>query len=82
MKNKKTIAPLSPLAVEILGRRELLISGCTGILHFSEEKIGVRTKSSSVWVSGASLTLCWAGDGKLMIKGRLDSVEYKGEDTE
>ncbi len=79
MKNKKISSPISPMSVEILGTRELLISGCTGIIHFSKEKIGVHTKGPSVWVSGDDLTLCWAGDGKLMIKGRVCAVEYKGE---
>jgi len=79
MKNKKIFPVFSPLSVEILGTCEMLVSGCAGIIHFSAEKIGVRTSGPSVWVSGDELTLCWAGDGKLMIKGRICAVEYKGE---
>ena len=79
MKNNKRIAAHLPLYVEISGRGEVLISGCTGILRFSEDEIGVRTESSPVAVRGAKLTLCWAGEGRLMIKGRIDAVLLEGE---
>lgn len=79
MKNNKRIAARLPLSVEISGRGEVLISGCTGILRFSEDEIGVRTESSPVAVRGAKLTLCWAGEGRLMIKGRVDAVQFEGE---
>ena len=79
MKNNKRIAARLPLSVEISGRGEVLISGCTGILRFSEDEIGVRTESSPVAVRGAKLTLCWAGEGRLMIKGRIDAVLLEGE---
>ncbi|MBR0235721.1 MAG: YabP/YqfC family sporulation protein [Clostridia bacterium] len=80
-KKKQTGAPISPpTSVEILGRRELLISGCTGILHLTEEKIGVRAKKTSVWICGGGLVVSWAGSGRLMIRGRIDSLEYKGDE--
>ena len=79
MKNRKFSSPVPPVSAEILGTREILVSGCTGIIHFSDDNIGVRTSGPSVWVSGDGLSLCWAGDGKLMIKGVIRAVEYKGE---
>ena len=79
MKNKKHLQPPLPLSVEISGRRDALISGCTGIIHFSKEKIAVRAKRTSVWVEGGELIMSWAGDGKIMIRGRIDDVSFKGE---
>lgn len=78
MKNDKKIVRL-PLSVEISDRGEVLVSGCTGILRFSEDEIVMRTERSPVAVKGAKLTLCWAGEGRLLIKGRIDAVLFEGE---
>lgn len=70
---------VKPLTAEIVGTREMLLCGCTGIIHFSCERMGIRARTVSVWVSGEGLSLCWAGDGKLMIRGKISLVEYKGD---
>lgn len=79
MKNKRRPIARLPLSVEISGRSEVLISGCAGITRFSENEIGVRTEGAPVSVKGESLSLCWAGEGRLMIKGRVDAVVFEGE---
>lgn len=66
-------------AVEISGRREVLVSGCTGILSFSDEKIGIRAKNEEIRIIGNALALCWAGEGRLLIKGEIDSIELRGQ---
>ena len=70
---------LGEFSVEVLGRRSVLVSGCTGILHYSDERIGVSAKKNSVWISGAYLTLCWAGDGRIMVSGEISTLELRGE---
>ena len=79
-KKQKPASANVPASVEILGRREMLISGCGGIISLSPEKIGVRSKNTSIWICGGSLVISWAGRGRLMIRGRIDSLEYKGDE--
>ena len=80
MKNKKRIYEKIPVSVEISGNEEALISGCTGILCFSKNKLAVRAKNVSVSTEGSGLTLSWAGDGRVMIRGKISSVGFAGEE--
>ena len=81
MKNKKRYSKIArpPVSVEILARSEMLVSGCTGIIHLTGDTIGIRAGKTSVWVKGEDLTISWAGSGRLLIRGVIDSLEYKGD---
>lgn len=76
--NKRVLIP-QELCVEISNARDVLISGCGGIIGFSDTEIGVSSASRPVWVRGEKLALSWAGEGRLMIKGRISSVEFGRE---
>lgn len=78
-KAKRTPSALSKTTVEIFEQSRLMISGCIGVTHFSSEEIVILTKSAHVSIFGEGLTLCWAGDGRLMIKGTISCVRYGGE---
>lgn len=80
MKGKRSMArQLSPMTIEIFEQSRLLISGCVGVTHFSKERIGIRTTSVPVLICGSGLTLCWSGDERLMIRGKIASIEYGGK---
>ena len=84
MKNKSRekkprIGYLGEFSIEVLGRRSVLVSGCTGILHYSDGRIGGASKKNSVWLCGERLTLCWAGDGRIMVSGVISTLELRGE---
>lgn len=79
MKDKKRVFIPHELCVEILNGRDVLISGCGGIIGFSDTEIGVSSASHPVWVRGEKLALSWAGEGRLMIKGEIMSVEFGRE---
>jgi len=76
MKEKKQSAMTRETSVEISNGRAVLISGCAGIVGFSDTEIGVSTCGRPVTVRGERLALSWAGEGRLMIKGEITSVEF------
>ena len=76
MKDKKRGIIPHELSVEISNGREVLILGCCGIVGFSDTEIGVSTGVYPVFVKGERLALSWAGDGRLMIRGDISSVEF------
>ena len=76
MKEKKMLSVMRETSVEISNGRAVLISGCAGIVGFSETEIGVSTCGRPVTVRGERLSLSWAGEGRLMIKGDVVSVEF------
>lgn len=84
MKKKKTpiysIPKSSPIpneTIEILNRRELLISGVLGIDEYQTEKVCVKTEKGIVAVCGCTLSLCWAGDKRLLLKGSLKDLHFE-----
>lgn len=79
MKEKKRALITQELNIEISGGRAVLISGCGGIIGFSDTEIGLSTVSRPVWITGEKLTLSWAGEGRLMIKGEIASVGFGRE---
>lgn len=71
-------APLLPLeTLEIAARREVLIDGVCGIAAYSKELIRIRTKCGFVTVSGASLTLCWSGEKRLLLRGHVQTIAFE-----
>ena len=76
MKEKQSVFAPPGASVEISNGRAALISGCRGIVSFSDTEIGVSTGGRPVTVKGRHLVLSWAGEGRLMIKGEISSVEF------
>lgn len=79
MKEKKRALITQELNIEISDGRAVLISGCGGIIGFSDTEIGLSTVSRPVWITGEKLALSWAGEGRLMIKGEIASVGFGRE---
>ena len=70
------VMPTPRETVEIADRAELLICGVTGIEDYSTCHIRIRTVRGAVNVSGCMLTLCWAGERKLLLHGELGQIEF------
>ncbi len=80
MKHQPKTTPLLPKeTVEIAARRELLVGGVCGIADYSPERIGIRTGEGILAVCGNHLTMCWAGEKRLMLRGQILSVTMEKE---
>ena len=70
-----TVAHLPHL--ELLGDRELLLSGHRGILAYSDEEIVVSAPPYTLLIRGASLTLRAMTGEELRLAGRIESVTVR-----
>ena len=71
-------APIIPKeTLEIAERRELLISGVLGIEDYHEEKVRVKTIKGIVEACGTSLSLAWAGEKRLLLRGYLECLRFE-----
>lgn len=68
---------LSRETLEIAERRELLLTGVTGIEDYHTEKVRLKTCKGIVEVSGTMLTLCWAGEKRLLLCGELEHIRFE-----
>ncbi len=69
--------PLLPReTLEIVERGEMLISGVLGIEGYSPENIRIRTAKGFLCICGKALTLCWAGEKRLLLKGKIEGVSF------
>ncbi len=67
--------PLLPKEIlEIVERGEILISGVSGIEEYSPFSVRIRTARGILAVSGKALSLCWAGEKRLLLKGKLEGI--------
>lgn len=66
--------------MEIVENSRLLICGCVGIADYSRERARICTRTDDIIITGRGLSLCWAGEGKMLISGDLRTVSFeKGE---
>lgn len=71
-------APMLPKeTLELAERRELLISGVSGIEDYHTEKVRVKTCKGIVEASGTALTLCWAGEKRLLLRGNFRELRFE-----
>jgi hypothetical protein len=70
------VPPIPRETAEIADRRELLLCGVTGIEEYCPCRVRIRTSRGSICVSGCSITLCWAGERRLLLKGELEGIEF------
>ena len=77
-KNCKTPRiPVVPKEIlEIVERGQILISGVTGIDDYCPCLVRIKTARGILAVTGTVLTLCWAGEKRLLLKGRLETVSF------
>ena len=70
-------SPIPNETIEIANRHELLISGVLGIEEYNTEKVCIKTEKGIVAVCGCTLSLCWAGDKRLLLRGRLQDLHFE-----
>ena len=70
-------SPIPNETLEISNRHEILISGVLGIEEYRTEKVCIKTEKGLVAVCGCSLSLCWAGEKRLLLKGRLENLHFE-----
>ena len=79
-KKKRCEIPKTPLLpkeiLEIVERTEILISGVRGICDYSPCLVRIRTAKGSLEISGTALTLCWAGEKRLLLKGHPEKISF------
>jgi hypothetical protein len=67
--------------LEVHGNRELLLSGCRGIVDYDSEKIVVNTISGSVMIHGQNLCLSVFRGDILSIEGHITQIQFGGGET-
>ena len=72
---KASILPKETL--EIAERKELLISGVLGIEDYHTEKVRIKTTKGIVEACGRSLSLAWAGEKRLLLRGYLENLRFE-----
>ena len=75
--NKGNILSMLPI-VELVGQNRLLIENHQGVLSYSISKIQIKVNYGCVTVAGENLQLMEMSRVKLVICGRIDSLELLG----
>ena len=63
--------------VTITGDTEISVENLKGILEYNDSIIRVRTKSGKILIKGDKLLVDSYSNDEMMIKGKIDSVEFK-----
>ncbi len=63
--------------VEIVGARELIVSGHGGIIEYTPELIAVSGGEVIIETRGTGLELLSMSGAELMVRGQIFSVEFK-----
>lgn len=64
--------------IEVHGDRELLLSGCRGIVDYDSTKIILNTLSGQVFVCGTHLCLSVFRGDILSIEGHITEIKFGG----
>lgn len=72
---KASILPKETL--EIAERREILLAGVLGIDDYHTEKVRVKTTLGIVEAYGSSVSLCWAGEKRLLLRGHFEGLKFE-----
>ena len=70
-------SPIPHETLEISNRKELLLCGVLGIEEYHPEQVCIRTERGLVDICGTSLALCWAGEKRLLLRGRLEGLRFE-----
>lgn len=69
--------PLGGLLMEVEGDRRAILSGCRGILSYTEDHIRLRVSTGAVSIYGQGLEMgCMTVDGAT-VSGRLQRIEFE-----
>ena len=64
--------------VEVYGTRELLVTGCTGIVDFNENEVSVDTVDGRVTLLGSALTISAYRADLLAVNGCIEKLVFGG----
>lgn len=87
-KNSHTLPPVpqAPIlpreTIEIADRREFLLAGVLGIEDYHTEKVRIKTTMGIVEAYGSSVSLCWAGEKRLLLRGRFEGLRFENTQTQ
>ena len=70
-------SPISRETLEISNRCELLLCGVLGIEEYHTDQVRLRTDRGIVEICGSALTLCWAGEKRLLLRGRFECLRFE-----
>jgi hypothetical protein len=74
---KASILPKETL--EIAERREILLAGVLGIDDYHTEKVRIKTTMGIVEAYGTSVSLCWAGEKRLLLRGYFEGLRFEND---
>ena len=60
-----------------VGSRQLFVEGFEAIKELSPDTLRLRVKEGFIVVAGERLHVEYFGDGEIMIKGRIHSIQLK-----
>ena len=63
--------------IEIAERREILLTGVLGIEDYHTEKVRVKTSMGIVEAYGSCVSLCWAGEKRLLLRGHFEGLRFE-----
>lgn len=70
---------ISAPKIEIYGKRELVMTGCTHIAEFATDKIVLSCHAMSVSVEGEYLELLLLAKETVAVRGRINKIELLSE---
>lgn len=71
--------PAQPI-LELLGGRRVLLEYHDGVTSYEPQKVVIQVRSGQIYVCGAGLELNHMSRERLIISGRIDSIEImRGE---
>ena len=70
-------ALLGALKLTVTGGRQALVENHRGLLDYSEERILISAIKGKLAISGTGLSLAAMNKSELLVKGRIQSVEWE-----
>ena len=63
--------------IEMVENSRLLICGCVGVASYTRECARICTRDDESVIAGCGVSLCRAGEGKMLISGGLRTVTFE-----
>ncbi len=70
---------ISAPKIELYGKRELVMTGCTHIAEFAPDKIVLTCPAMSVSVEGGNLELLLLAKKTVAVRGKISRIELPNE---
>ena len=65
--------------IEAVGNREVTVSGCEGLLNYTENEVALRLCDGLITVSGEGLELRSFALGRVLVRGTVRCIRRGGE---